>query len=92
MFVFATIKAFNCRLTEPNQMRTIEDIRARRIAELHELEQKLEKAKHIQSKGTMSWRRDGISSPPIDTKNYLVGHYQRLIHEQRSILKHLYDR
>jgi len=70
-------------------MRTIDDIRADRLAELPDLEVKLTNAKGVQSSGTMSWRRSGVSGPPIDVERSLVGHYERLIGEQQRLLAHL---
>lgn len=70
-------------------MLTIEDIRAKRLAELRDLEEKYANALHIRSTGTMYWRGNGVSGPPMDGKRSLLAHYERLIREQRVILQHL---
>jgi hypothetical protein len=72
-----------------NQMHTIEDIRAKAMAGLLELEEKHAAVQRLQSTGTMCWRGNGVSGPPIDSKRSMLGHYERLIREQRVILQQL---
>lgn len=70
-------------------MRTLEDIRAKASADLRDLEAKFENVRLLRSTGAMYWRGNGVSSPPIDSKRSMLGHYERLIREQRLIMQHL---
>jgi hypothetical protein len=71
------------------EMSALEDIRAKALAGLRELEEKRAAVQRLQSTGTMYWRGNGVSGPPIDSKRSMLGHYERLIGEQRAILQHL---
>jgi len=70
-------------------MHSLEDVRAKALADLRDLEEKYENVQRLRSTGTMYWRGNGVSGPPIDAKRSMLGHYERLIGEQHLILQHL---
>ena len=65
--VFATISAQNTPVTMGNQMRRIEDTKAKRLAELTELKEQLAAARGRKSRGTMSWRGRMASAGGLST-------------------------